>query len=208
MQSDTIIGIVGAVVLVSVMVGVFAYEYNNVDTDEPTEAEQQAQREADFAAMYDSLDPNGDLDGDGVSNVNETDLDGDGINNTEDDVFEYSRDFDAGGSIAAAPNAAPYSLTFEAEEGLRHVMLSLSHPERVAGDQTALALTVELAANGETRTATASVSGGVATYTIDWMDVGPGTYTLTVSPFTAGGALAVDPGTQVEGALTFHYGPF
>ncbi|MGB1586766.1 MAG: hypothetical protein ACPHID_06960 [Thermoplasmatota archaeon] len=207
MQSDTIIGIVGAVVLVSVMVGVFAYEYNNVDTDEPTEAEQQAQREADFAAMYDSLDPNGDLDGDGVSNVNETDLDGDGINNTEDDAFQFSRVLDASGAIAAGPPATGYSLSFDAEDGVGHVMLELRHDailEQAGQQQPSLSVTLT-DPTGLSLPVTITY-GAQTVYSIDHsLDVAPGTYTLSVQPFSVGGALAVFPDTQVSGELEFHY---
>lgn len=50
--TDTVVGIVGAVVLVAVMVGVFVYEYNNT-APAPTEPPRTF------------LDPDGDIDGDG-----------------------------------------------------------------------------------------------------------------------------------------------
>lgn len=205
MQSDTVIGIIGAVVLVGVMVGVFAYEYNNVDSDdEPTEAEERAMQQAAFNETFGALDPDGDLDGDGTPNYAETDLDDDGIPNEEDDRFQFERSFDAGGAVSGAPSFAGYALNFEAEEGLGHVMLRLSHDERLAADQTVLALNVQLTANGETRSATAVTSGGVTTYTLDLEDVGPGTYALSVTPFAVAG-VSLDPGTTVTGSLEFHY---
>lgn len=206
MQSDTVIGIVGAVVLVSVMVGVFAYEYNNADAPdegpmEPTESEKRDT----FNETFLGLDPDGDLDGDGVPNWNETDLDNDGINNTEDDVFEYMQTFDAGGAVTAAPNSNGYSLTFEAEEGVTHVMLSLSHAQRAAGNQNLAPLEVSLSHTGGNPTASPTVAGGTVTYVIDVQDAGPGTYTLTVNPFTVAGTVSADPGTAVTGSIEFHY---
>ena len=164
---------------------------------------------ASFNETYGDLNPNGDLDGDGVPNYNETDLDGDGINNTEDDVFEFKDVQDASGAISGPPNVAGYSLTFEVEEGIRHVMVELSHDERLAADQNALVLSVSLDAAGQTASANANTAGGVTTYTIDLEDVGPGTYTLTVNPFAVPVAgVGIDPGTAVTGDITFHYGPF
>ncbi len=87
MQSDTIIGIVGAMVLVTVMVGVFAYEYSNapeplspaIDPDS-SEGKMLA-----FAAAYPSLNASDDLDGDSLANYEDDDIDGDGISNADDD---------------------------------------------------------------------------------------------------------------------------
>ena len=205
MQSDTVIGIVGAVVLVGVMVGVFAYEYNNVEGDEPTAEEQRANLMAAFNETYPDFDPEGDLDGDGVPNYNEADLDGDGLNNTDDDAFDFKVEHDAGGSVSAAPSSSGYSLTFDAEPGVRHVVLTLSHPERLAADQSLLALDVELTANGESSTASPTTAGGTMTYVIEFPDPAAGSYMLTVTPFTLGGAVSLDPGTTVTGTLEFHY---
>lgn len=206
MQSDTVIGIVGAVVLVAVMVGVFAYEYNNVDEALSPE-EEQAQREADFLAAFAELDPNGDLDGDGVPNVNETDLDNDGINNTEDDDFEFSQVHDASGAIAAGPPATGYSMTFDTEDGVGHVMLELSHDailEQAGQQQPSLSVTLT-DPTGLSLPVTITY-GPQTVYSVDHsLDVAPGTYTLSVQPLSVGGVLSVFPDTTVTGDVEFHY---
>lgn len=79
--TDTVVGVVGALVLIAVMVGVFAYEYNQADED-PDGADDG--RLSDFEQRFGFLAPQEDIDGDGVANVDDDDLDGDGTNNTDD----------------------------------------------------------------------------------------------------------------------------
>ncbi len=104
MQSDTIIGIVGAVVLVAVMVGVFAYEYNNApepmdgDGGEMTEAEKMAA----FEAAYPGLNATDDIDNDLAPNYNDTDFDGDGRDNDVDNETMVHKTFN--GNVAARMN--------------------------------------------------------------------------------------------------------
>lgn len=69
--ADTVVGIVGALVLVGAMVGVFIYEYNNVEEADPQ--------------VLPGIDEDGDLDGDGVPNGEDTDIDGDGVPDDRDD---------------------------------------------------------------------------------------------------------------------------
>ncbi len=71
------VGIVGAVVLVSVMVGVFVYEYNNVD--------EQPLPDSEFHERFPTLNATGDMDCDGTPNAEDDDMDGDGTPNDEDD---------------------------------------------------------------------------------------------------------------------------
>lgn len=112
-HSDTIIGIVGAVVLVAVMVGVFVYEYNNVETDG-----------GDFAARFPGLDPDGDLDGDGITNAMDDDIDGDGTPNADDATT--TRAFSDSGALGpnapSQPNAASFPIAVEA--GAQSVIVS------------------------------------------------------------------------------------
>ncbi len=113
MQSDTVIGIVGAVVLVAVMIGVFAYEYNNApedvgNTPDPTTPAGQM---ALFAAAYPELNATDDIDLDGTPNYMDDDIDGDGMNNTADDDGVVVV-FNLGHNAPAHTNAAgsgPYS---------------------------------------------------------------------------------------------------
>lgn len=89
MQSDTVIGIVGAVVLVAVMVGVFAYEYNNApdtDIDDGPDLSTDAGKMAFFNDTYAGLDAREDLDGDGTANYLDEDIDGDGTLNAADNT--------------------------------------------------------------------------------------------------------------------------
>ncbi len=79
MQSDTVIGIVGAVVLVAVMVGVFAYEYNNVEEPTGDDRTEQEQRMDRFNSTYPALDPFGNIDDDDLLNWEDDDIDGDDV---------------------------------------------------------------------------------------------------------------------------------
>lgn len=110
MQSDTIIGIVGAVVLVAVMVGVFAYEYNNAPEPEPIGQgpDSMAGKMAAFNATYPGLDAAQDLDGDGIPNYDDDDLDGDGDANAGDDDIAVHKTF-TGNVAARTPQSNPAS---------------------------------------------------------------------------------------------------
>lgn len=81
--TDTVVGVVGALVLIAVMVGVFAYEYNQADEGTDGNGGDDGRRER-FLAQYGYLSPEEDIDGDGSVNLDDDDLDGDGVNNTDD----------------------------------------------------------------------------------------------------------------------------
>lgn len=132
MQSDTVIGIVGAVVLVAVMVGVFAYEYNNTPDDGGDgngEDMTDAERMAAFNATYPSLSASDDIDGDGAANWEDDDIDGDGLNNTADDTVEVV--LDLSGTAGAHTNAmgtGPADTTdFFAGEGHTSIRIEVSY---------------------------------------------------------------------------------
>lgn len=84
MKTDTIIGIVGSILLVGVMVGVFIYEYNTVEEQN----EDQLRRDIFAQGSFSHLDANEDIDGDEIPNYLDDDLDGDGISNNMDDKLE------------------------------------------------------------------------------------------------------------------------
>ncbi len=132
MQSDTVIGIVGAVVLVAVMIGVFAYEYNNAEEtpDDGPDPNSPEAREAAFNATFTALDPRGDIDGDGTLNYLDDDIDDDGLNNTVDtDVvvtFDLSQPAPAYTNPASNPPASA-GLEFVIEEGYDGFEATVSH---------------------------------------------------------------------------------
>lgn len=105
--TDTVVGIVGAVVLVAVMAGVFVYEYNNT----PSEPDDVATLQAHFEEDYLGMSATDDIDGDGIANFEDADLDGDGTNNTDDmDVAVESR---MSGTIGPSGGPVSNSLTLE-----------------------------------------------------------------------------------------------
>lgn len=112
MQSDTIIGIVGAVVLVAVMIGVFAYEYNNVPEEDGVDPDSAAAKMESFNMTYSALAASEDMDGDGVLNYEDEDLDGDGIPNDEDDMLMVN--IPVSGTVAApTPTNTEPTSTFD-----------------------------------------------------------------------------------------------
>lgn len=126
MQSDTLIGIAGAIVLVAVMVGVFAYEYNNT----PADVDDDGTVSMDgFNETYPFLEATDDIDGDGVANWEDDDLDDDGTPNAEDDVVEVT--IDASGTAPAYSNpagAAPSDSTpFEVFAGNSHIHIAIEY---------------------------------------------------------------------------------
>ncbi len=124
--SDTVVGIVGAILLVGVMVGVFAYEYSNAPDDgsgDGTDPDTQASIDA-FQDAYPGLDPEGDIDGDGNPNHSDTDMDNDGVPDTEDDAIEVEFFFSGGPTSAAALNQADIAQRgFIAQEGVSFVQV-------------------------------------------------------------------------------------
>lgn len=98
---DTFIGIIGALLLVGVMVGVFVYEYDNVEDPGP---------EPDgFGVRYPYLDPDEDIDRDGLINSEDDDLDGDNVTNEEDEDVVVS--FTAQGVVGPDPGPTENSLS-------------------------------------------------------------------------------------------------
>lgn len=150
--TDTVIGILGAVVLVSVMVGVFVYEYNNVD-----DGDQETLDRVEFEAFYPHLDPDGDLDGDGTVNWEDGDLDGDGVLNEEDEdvavVFTFT------GTVTGAAGDVD-SVSFVVHDDGASLTLSMT-----ASGADPFGLPVDLSAqwtDGDS-SATVSANGGAAT---------------------------------------------
>lgn len=119
--TDTVVGIVGAVVLVAVMAGVFAYEYNNA----PSEPDDVASLQAHFEEDYLGMSATDDIDGDGIANFEDDDLDGDGTNNTQD--MDVAVESSMSGTIgpAAGPVSDSLTLEFYVGNGSVHVTSSI-----------------------------------------------------------------------------------
>ncbi len=124
MQTDTVVGIVGAVVLVSVMVGVFAYEYNATDGEEGLDT-VAASMDA-FNATYPGLAADGDLDNDGILNYEDSDLDGDGTPNMGDSTIAFEGDLS--GVVAASTGSAMRDANaFHVDQGAQSILISISY---------------------------------------------------------------------------------
>ena len=114
-STDTVVGIVGAVLLAGIMVAVFAYEYANPATPEGPPPDSTHLRQATFAQEFPALNATDDIDGDTVPNYNDTDLDGNGIadaNQTTD--FRYRHEYT---DTSAAPPATTDSTEFTLQVG-------------------------------------------------------------------------------------------
>lgn len=199
--TDTVVGIVGAVLLVAVMAGVFAYEYNTpAAPDTSTDAGQKAAfaHDAKFAA----LNATEDIDGDGTPNYKDADVDGDGISNAND--TEIGTSFKVSGSIpnGAAPNSMDAGSTpFTAGTGVIHVLAFVNYTASPLPVQQ-FSLQVSLLDGGGKSVANgvATTSGGKTTVKIDTTDVMPGAYQLSVR---MNGANA--QGGSYDGVIQVHY---
>ncbi len=179
--SDTVVGIVGAVLLVAVMAGVFVYEYNNV---EPVDGNG-----VDFSEAYPNLDASGDIDGDGIVNSEDSDIDGDGIDNADDDDTAVVVEMQ--GTIGPGAN----SLVLEALAETGHTML---HAEATLGNADLGTTSLAIEFDG-TQVASDTAGVGSTTISVD-ADAGePGTYTAVLRQQPAG------PGTSATVTFTVHY---
>src|SRR5688572_1405226 len=117
--TDTVVGIVGAVLLVAVMAGVFVYEYNN-----PAEAEDLTPegRMAAFEGQYEGMSATDDVDGDDTPNYEDDDLDGDGTPNANDTATATA--FSMNGQLGPAGTAV--SMPIYAGNGTVHIMATVT----------------------------------------------------------------------------------
>lgn len=201
--TDTVVGIVGAVVLVAVMVGVFAYEYNNA----PAAAGGEDAAKTSFRSAYPGLNATGDLDGDKILNFEDPDLDGDRLNNSDDASIAVA--VPLSGTVAQATTGAQsVNLLVQVEKGIETLTASISY-DLVAPQPTALAPAIPtfqfalLDAAGETVvTGTNAYAGqtGTNTLEVDGGELAPGTYTLRVT------ASSPSPGGAFSGEAVLDYG--
>lgn len=183
--TDTVVGIVGAVVLVAVMAGVFVYEYNNAPEDG---VESLAERQAHFEEDYLGMVATEDIDADGVANFEDDDLDGDGTNNTADQDVSVESSMTGAIGPAAGPVSNTVSLEFVVGTGAVHVtstiQLSTAAP-LYAGNFVIVLLdpdgtVVDTASSQPTGSASLTVESSENT------EMKPGTWTVTVSNNQAG----------------------
>lgn len=195
--TDTVVGIVGAVVLVAVMAGVFVYEYNNVPEDTQSLDGEQSHFEAD----YPGLSASDDLDGDGTLNYLDDDLDGDGTSNAEDDMLAVSVDV-AGNLGQNTGMQAPFQKSFVIANGSEQIggMLSYTRTGSAALGLPTFAARIVDASGQSVATATSTTSGNTVTLTFDIDEpMEAGTYNVEVSQPQPG------PGGAFAGMLEVHY---
>ncbi|HJQ93288.1 MAG TPA: hypothetical protein VJ874_03260, partial [Candidatus Thermoplasmatota archaeon] len=116
--TDTVVGIVGAVLLVAVMAGVFVYEYNN-----PAEAEDTSDTglRGSFEERYQGMSAGDDIDGDGQPNYMDDDVDGDGTANENDTATATTHEMTGAIGPSGGPVATALEQQFEVGNGSVHI---------------------------------------------------------------------------------------
>jgi hypothetical protein len=199
--SDTLVGIVGAVVLVAVMAGVFVYEYNNPTTNGSGDMSDKHHL---FMDTHPALNATDDIDQDGIPNVDDDDLDGDGIPNGNDtDVVRKVPT--PGNRPQVAPGSTDAGAVFPlyVGEGAVRIEGTLTYntttPSPAPADKV-LSVVVRNAEGQTVAAGTATRSGTTVTVLYATKDAVPaGNYTIVVSlnaPATA---------TAFNGAAFVHY---
>ena len=181
--TDTVVGIVGAVLLVAVMAGVFVYEYNNpVESADPNSEEGMR---AAFLESNPGLSPGDDIDGDGQANFEDEDLDGDGTPNAADaDVSVHSEMSGALGP-SAGPATNELSLGLIVGNGSVHVTATVTTSAQVANPLFSGNFVIQLLRpDGTVADDQASQPGGTNTFTVETQegdDIPTGTWTVRVT---------------------------
>lgn len=202
--TDTVVGIVGAVVLVAVMAGVFVYEYNNA----PEAGDAALQEQAHFEEDYAGLSATDDLDGDGTQNYVDDDLDGDGQANAVDEDVGVA--VPVSGTVAAPPPTggagAPMTVTFTVGNGSEHFQGAITYTRAAGGAFPNVQGTLSGPEGFDDVQASSTNSGNTYTLAFDIQEPLPaGEYTLTLRQQPAGGLLPVSQPASVSGELTIHY---
>ena len=201
--TDTVVGIVGAVVLVAVMAGVFVYEYNNTEGGASSIQEQQEHFEED----YDGIAATQDIDGDGIQNFNDTDLDGDGVENSEDTQITQTIPVNMQVPAPSPTGSAQQTLPFTVSNGTEHFQGTLTYT-RMNGNVAVPNVQATLSGpNGFSQgSGAAVVSGNTVTLTFDIAEpLAPGAYTLTLTNTGPAGPIPVGQSASVSGTLEVHY---
>ena len=199
--TDTVVGIVGAALLVAVMAGVFAYEYNNPAATEDPDSED-GMRSA-FAAAHPGLSADDDLDGDGEANYADDDLDGDGTPNAADaDVSVHA---ERTGTIgpAGGPQNPTHQMPFAVGNGSVHVVATVTVSAPVPNPLFSGNFVIELLRpDGSIAANEASAPGGPSTFTLETQEgdeIPAGDWTVRVSQNQVG------TGGTVQMAVDVHY---
>ena len=196
--TDTIVGIVGAVVLVAVMAGVFVYEYNNG----PEEAlSPQAHFEEDYAGLAATQD----MDGDGVANFEDSDMDGDGIANEDDEMLSTVVQVNQN---VPAPAGSPGTseLVFQVVNGSEHFDASLAYTRAAGGQFPVISGQVSGPDGFDPVNIAFTCTGTSCTWSYEGEEPLPaGEYTLALSNTGAGGLVPVGQAATVTGVIEVHY---
>jgi hypothetical protein len=183
--TDTVVGIVGAVLLVAVMAGVFVYEYNN-----PAEAEDTSDEglRSSFEEHYEGMSADDDIDGDGTPNYLDDDIDGDDVSNENDTATTTTHE----GSGAIGPSGGPVATSFSQEiavgNGSVHIVatVTLSTPIPVFAGNFIVQL---IDPDGAVVDDQASAVGGSASLTVETdeeTEMKPGLWTVRITNNQAG----------------------
>lgn len=203
--SDTVVGIVGSVLLVAVMVGVFVYEYNN-----PVTAEGPGSG-GSFRADYPHLAATEDIDADGLANAGDSDLDGDGITNPKDPTIGVTVRISGSTPAPSGPDLPGLPTTparvvatqpFTVGQGFRHLNGTVTYTSSTPSPAPAspgLSVAIVDAGGAEKARAASSTSGASFTFTFDVQDLATGNYSLQVTQTAPG------PATPFSGSIQVHY---
>jgi hypothetical protein len=196
--TDTVVGIVGAVLLVAVMAGVFVYEYNNpAEAEDLSDSGQQEHFEEDYAG----LSANDDIDGDGKANYMDEDIDGDGTENGNDTTV--STTFTGSGAIG--PSGGPVSTSFFTEftvgNGSVHIeaTVTLSTPIPVYSGNFIVQLVDPDGTVVDDQASSPTGSASLTVETGDDTEMKAGTWTVRVMNNQAG------PGGNADATIQVHY---
>ena len=180
--TDTVVGIVGAVLLVAVMAGVFVYEYNN-----PAEAEDTTPegRMAAFEEHYEGMSAGDDIDGDGEPNYLDQDIDGDGTANGNDTAVTTTTEMTG----ATGPQAS-IEMPFYVGNGTVHVSATVATNLQAGNPLVSGNVIVELVRpDGSVADNQASTPGGSSTFTVETQEgdeMPTGEWTVVVRPNQVG----------------------
>lgn len=200
--TDTVVGIVGAVVLVAVMAGVFVYEYNNAPEGAAGIQEMQEHFEEDYAGLSAMQD----IDEDGTPNWNDTDMDGDGVDNVNDTMLSRTIPVNANVAAPSPTGAQPYTMTFNVVNGSEAFVGTLTYSRAPGGAVPNVQGSLSGPSGFSTVQATSTGTGTQYTLSFDIQEPLPaGEYTLTLQQQPAGGLVPVGQAATVAGNLEVHY---
>lgn len=202
--SDTVVGVVGAVLLAVVMIGVFVYEYNNTPGADAGGGHGTTDAIAHFREHYPALNATADLDGDGKANYLDADLDQDGIDNLNDTAVAFTVPFS--GSLQPGAASASADHAFKVQQGMAALQVDLFYnstaPQPVPANP-AIAFTVTGPEDAGSSVRPNPASGSTAYHASLAAERGlePGDYTVHVT------ATGPSPSTPYVGRIIVSYGP-